>query len=124
MATTLSSGTDPANKPITTYLRKAFAAPAAAPAALALRVLRDDGVVVYLNGIEAGRSNMPNGPVTGATLASSTVGGADEAAWFTVPVAASLLLPGQNVLAIELHQASPDSSDLAFDLALDALSLP
>ena len=39
---------------------------------LQLRLLRDDGAVVYVNGIEVARSNMPAGAVNASTLASST----------------------------------------------------
>ena len=39
--------------------------------------MRDDGAVVYLNGTEVFRSNMPTGTITYTTLASTTVGGTD-----------------------------------------------
>ena len=43
-----------------------------------LRLLRDDGAVVYLNGAEVFRSNMPAGTIAYRTLASTAIGGADE----------------------------------------------
>ena len=58
-ATIVSFGADPLNKPITTYFRRVFFVPDAQFAGLELRSLRDDGVVVYLNGTEIMRSNMP-----------------------------------------------------------------
>ena len=44
---------------------------AAAVGGLTLRLLRDDGAVVYLNGTEVVRSNMPTGTIAYTTRASS-----------------------------------------------------
>ena len=41
-------------------------------------MLRDDGVVVYLNGTEVFRSNLPTGTIAYTTLASTAIGGGDE----------------------------------------------
>src|SRR5215211_6624498 len=61
-ATVVSYGSDTNNKFITTYFRRAFnVADAAAFTNLTLRVLRDDGAIVYLNGTEVWRTNMPSG---------------------------------------------------------------
>ncbi|WP_431901301.1 PQQ-binding-like beta-propeller repeat protein [Nonomuraea sp. bgisy101] len=106
---------------ITYYFRHAFAV--ADPAALhdvTLRVLRDDGAVVYLNGQEVMRSNMPSGTITSGTLAPSTVNSDAENTWQTVAVAPERLNAGQNTIAVEVHQAQPTSSDVSFDLALTA----
>ena len=97
---------------ITYYLRTTFTndgtwlAPAAS---LVFSNLIDDGAVVYLNGMEINRSNMPSGPISYQTLASSAVN-ADH--WIVNPVPVNLLLPGVNVLAVELHQASVSSADV------------
>jgi len=82
-----------------------------------MQVLRDDGVIVYLNGVEVYRNNMPPGPVTYTTLASAVA--ADENAYLEVPLASEFLhLDEVNILAVEVHQANVTSSDLGFDLAL------
>ena len=119
-ATTNSFGPDANNKFITTYYRRAFnVTGATAFSALKLRVLRDDGVVVYLNGTELFRDGMPEGPIAFNTLANITVGGGDESTnFFGGPVDASLLVEGVNVLAVEIHQVLPTSSDISFDLEL------
>lgn len=109
---------------ITTYFRKAFEV--VNPAAfqnLALRLLRDDGAIVYLNGVEVFRSNMPAGTVTSSTLASTAVGGTDESAYFQTNVSPSQLVAGTNVLAVELHQIAANSSDISFDLELASASI-
>src|SRR5262249_29214824 len=83
--TVLSYGPNPNNKYITTYFRRAFtvANPSAYTGGLTLNLLRDDGAVVYLNGTEVWRSNMPSGAIGYRTLAATTVAGADESAWYT-----------------------------------------
>jgi hypothetical protein len=124
-ATVVSFGPDPANKYITTYFRRAFdVGDVSALSNLVLHVLRDDGVAVYLNGVEVYRNNLPTGPVAFSTLA--VIAAADENAYLTAPVSSASLVSGRNVVAAEVHQVSPSSSDLGFDLALSAegMALP
>ncbi len=90
---------------------------------LAFRVLRDDGCIAYLNGVELFRMNMPAGVVTFNTLASTAVGGTDELKYYTTNTSAALLREGTNVLAFELHQAS-GTSDAGFDLSLGGVVVP
>ncbi|PYI83109.1 MAG: hypothetical protein DME26_15700, partial [Verrucomicrobia bacterium] len=111
-ATVVSFGPDAANKYITTYFRRAFlVANATEVIQLAARLLRDDGGVVYLNGIEVFRDNMPVGTINYLTRASNTIGGADEATFYPMTVDPTLLVNGTNVLAVEIHQVIPTSSD-------------
>jgi len=84
---------------------------------LLLRVLRDDGVVVYLNGTEVYRNNMPAGDVNNQTLAS-TAASDDGTVFFPSNPSASLLTTGPNVLAVEVHQNATSSTDVSFDLEL------
>jgi Ca2+-binding RTX toxin-like protein len=111
-ATVLSSGA------ITYYFRHDFFLAALPTVDATMAVKRDDGAVVYLNGVEVWRDNMPGGSVSAATLASETVAGDDEDVFHgaTIPVGAFQL--GANEIAVEVHQAGPGSSDLSFDLAL------
>src|SRR5206468_2376648 len=112
---------DANSKYITTYFRRRFVAGnVSSYTNLLLRVLRDDGAVVYLNGAEVFRSNMPtNTAIAYTTLSSSNVGGGDETTnFFTTLVSPGLLLEGTNVLAAEIHQSSGGSSDISFDLDL------
>lgn len=104
---------------ITNYFRKSFVvADASSIAALELRLLRDDGAVVYLNGVEIVRTNMPAGPIGSSTLAPTAIGGAAESTFLVFPLAASVVTNGTNVLAVEVHQQAPTSSDISFDLSL------
>ncbi|MCH8922780.1 MAG: lamin tail domain-containing protein, partial [Planctomycetes bacterium] len=118
--TTLSFGDDDADKHITTYFRHAFDADdPAALTGLTLRLLRDDGAVVYLNGQEIERSNMPTGAIGHDTPARDTIGGDDESTFFAFSIDPAALRPGRNVLAVEIHQRSGTSSDISFDLSLE-----
>ncbi|TWT85199.1 Inner spore coat protein H [Posidoniimonas polymericola] len=111
-----ASGTQ---KNISTYFRTTFNVTNADEiTSLNLRLRRDDGAVVYLNGDEVVRSNMPGGVITPSTVASSTVGGSDESTFFEFAINPSRLAEGQNVIAVELHQRNDSSSDTIFDLEL------
>ena len=117
-ATVVSYGPNASAKYITTYFRRAFNVPnPAAYSSLTLRLLRDDGAVVYLNGTEVYRSNMPGGAVAYTTLASSAI---DDNTYYTATPGTSLLAAGTNVLAVEIHQANGTSSDISFNLELTA----
>ncbi|WP_048919400.1 T9SS type A sorting domain-containing protein [Rufibacter radiotolerans] len=115
-ATVVSYGGNSSNKYITTYFRKAISiTDASLNTSYSGNLKRDDGAVVYVNGVEVFRSTMPTGPVSYTTLASSS----GEA---TVPftINASSFASGTNVIAVEVHQKSASSSDLSFDLELKA----
>ena len=120
---TVSFGPSASSKYITTYFRRTFMAPTGAVYTnLTFKLLRDDGAVVWLNGRELYRSNMPEAPaaITHLTIASTSVGGADEQTFFITSVPATSMVAGTNILAVEIHQQAPDSSDLSFNLELVA----
>ncbi len=119
-ATVLSYGSNSSAKYITTYFRKSFTvANPGAISALTLDLLRDDGAVIYLNGTEVARSNMPTGTISYTTLSPTAVSGAAETSTFySYTVSPSLLTAGTNVLAVEIHQQAGTSSDISFDLRL------
>ena len=120
--TVVSYGPDPANKYRTTWFRRTFTATnPEAFKTLLLRVLRDDGVAVYLNGTEIYRSNLPQNGLTSASLAAFDVIGVAESAFTDTFADARLLLAGPNVLAVEVHQFSAGNADLSFDLELSGL---
>ena len=121
-ATLINSGPSGA-KYITTYFRHRFViADRENLTALTVRLLRDDGAVVYLNDNEILRSNMPAGLITYTTLASSVVGGADETTFFESSIAPSFLENGTNIIAVELHQPNQTGTDAGFDFELAGLS--
>ena len=107
---------------ITTYFRRDFTVgnPATFPD-LELQLKRDDGAVVYINGVEVVRSNMPGGTIGYTTRASSGISGGAEGAFNTFMISPSALVSGVNVVAVEIHQRSPQSSDISFDLSLEGI---
>lgn len=93
----------------TVYYRKTISATATDVtrySALNLRLMRDDGAVVYLNGKEIMRSNMPTGTVTFNTEPEQIIGPVDGDRYVTatIPLAAGDLVAGNNVFAVEVHQ--------------------
>ncbi len=107
------------NRYITSYFRHSFiVTDAGAFTSLNLGILRDDGAIVYLNGTEVARTNMPVGPIGHLTPATAVVSGADESTFFPFAIAPSALVEGTNVIAVEIHQQSGSSSDVSFDLRL------
>jgi len=119
--TTVSFGPNANAKYITTYFRRAFALTNANRFTnLVVRVIRDDGAVVYLNGTEIFRSNMPDGAINNGTEAASTVnpGGDEGTTFYSTNVPPGLLVNGTNLLAVEIHQVTNTSSDISFDLEM------
>ncbi|MFA9390595.1 MAG: CotH kinase family protein [Prolixibacteraceae bacterium] len=119
-STTISFGPSSNNKYITTYFRKTFEITddLSLLTSLSGSLLRDDGAVVYLNGTEVFRSNMPEGTIIYSTLAGGNIG--DENTFITFNVDKDLLKSGKNVLAVEVHQNNVSSSDLSFDMELQS----
>ncbi len=100
------------------YFRKSFAiAPGAVPAALHLRLNVDDGCVVWINGVEVKRRNVPAGSLSHTDLATLNV----EQAWedITIPDAENLLVVGTNVVAVHVVNSRLNSGDFFFDMALE-----
>ncbi len=105
---------------ITYWLRRTVTAPdLTGYHSATLSLVRDDGAVVYVNGVEVARTNMPSGAITPSTRAVEALYGRPEWEWTSYSVPLELLHPGSNVVAVELHQANSSSSDTSFDLRLD-----
>ncbi|WP_462317034.1 C10 family peptidase, partial [Marinilabilia sp.] len=117
--TTVSYGTDPNNKYLTTYFRKTLSLDHD-PDTLdyTANIVFDDGAIVYVNGQEAFRCGMPDGVVNFATLATGDVGDAAETTYSTYSISNDLFVTGQNVVAVEIHQGEITSSDIGFDMEL------
>jgi hypothetical protein len=80
-------------------------------------VRRDDGILVYINGVEKYRNNMPSGTIAYNTWAAETCSD-DGYTWFSATLATGTLVTGTNVIAVEIHQRKPTSADISFDLQL------
>jgi hypothetical protein len=89
--------------------------------AFELSAVVDDGAVFYINGAEVLRLRMPEGEIQHDTETSGSVTNAA----FEGPFAISTehLVRGDNVVAVEVHQIGPNSSDVVFGLTLDCVSI-
>ncbi len=104
---------------ITTYFRTTFQYDGLLPPHTAqFDLLVDDGAVIYLNGHEISRVRLPEDrAISYLTHASHVI----DADWITaIPVDTTLIQPGENLLAVEVHQSSPTSSDVVFGFSLEA----
>ena len=118
--TTISYGPVATNKYPTTYFRHSFVVPAnTAYTNLVLRLSQQGGAVVWLNGQELWRTNLPAGLITYTNLAlTQMVGSYTPYAYNPVSVDAAKLLPGTNVIAVAVHQFRPAFPTLGFDMEL------
>jgi len=106
------------------YARTRFAVTAAeASSALPLELVvdYDDGMIVYLNGVEIARRNVgevntvtPYNSFAASGHNASGDGGSSTVLDETIPLGAAntLLVSGDNILAIQLHNSSLTSSDM------------
>ena len=116
---TLNIGPASPNQTITYYFRRSFTvADATQVIGLRTNLLRDDGAVIYINGVEVARSNMPTGAINYLTVAPVIVSNAEETTYFPITLPNSAVVTGNNVIAVEIHQRDGTSSDLGFDLDL------
>jgi hypothetical protein len=118
--TAVRYGSSSSFKYVTTYFRKAITiTDASLYSGLSLSIKRDDGAIVYINGTQRFRTNMPTGTISYSTLASADATD-DGKTPQTISLAAGVLVTGTNVIAVEIHQRSRSSSDISFDLQLTA----
>ena len=108
------------------YIRYAFTIESVSQiASLLLDVDYDDGFIAYLNGAEVARANIMD-PVTwnmqlnGIHEAAMYSGGNPERFFISTYLINELLLDGENILALEVHNESANSSDLSSNLFLHA----
>ncbi|MEP6748245.1 MAG: metallophosphoesterase family protein [Bacteroidota bacterium] len=116
--TTIRYGSNPDNKYITTYFRKKInIVDISNYSAVKINAYIDDGAVIYVNGAEVARTNIAGKP-SYSTLAAYAEDNGNTISTFNIPAAA--FISGNNTIAVEVHQAAVNSSDLAFDLELIA----
>ena len=118
--TTVSFGPSSSSKYTTTYFSKDITISDinALTTDLEFGIRRDDGFVLYVNGVEVTRNNMPVGAIAYNTFASSAIGSADEKRYQSFFIPKSFFTNGVNRISVEMHQSDLTSSDLGFDLYL------
>ena len=73
--------------------------------------------MVYLNGTEIFRNNLPSGTITSTTLASA-IASDDGGSTYGVSPSRALFVEGTNILAAEIHQNVANTPDSWFQLQL------
>lgn len=129
--TTIASPRDIAQSG-TRYFRRTFTASGVgAFTSVCFDLLADDGVVVWLNGVELRRVGVPFAPtaITHNTAATALIDKAHEGEWISWLAAPGVLRDGSNTLAVEVHQydytpepAIPATADLSFELRVRAFT--
>jgi len=116
LGTTLTSA-DP--KPLTSYYRRSFeVADASTVGSVTLTTRADDGIVVYLNGVEVLRKNISAGAVTSATYATVAVSASSAVANpITISLPGTALKTGTNVIAVEVHSNYRSTPSHSFELS-------
>jgi hypothetical protein len=111
-----------ANTKPTFYFRTKFTiADLSQLSGLQLSHVFDDGAVVYLNGTEIYRYNMPAGAIAFGTLAGGNI--LDAVTIVPAPLPLTGARVGVNDLAIEMHQAGLNSADIVMGCKLDGVIL-
>jgi len=116
IVTTISYGDNASNKYPTAYFRKTINIEnLAARDNFNLRMYVDDGAVIYINGQELDRYNMPVGPISFNTFSTTNLPNAEYVSYL---VPKTLLKEGDNVISVEVHQVNATTSDMVFDMDL------
>jgi len=113
----------PSDRAITNYFaRDVNLGTISADFELTLNVRADDGAVVYINGTEVKRINMPEGTITPNTNAKSNVSlGTAKNNLQTITVPRDLLKDGVNRIAVEEHANYAGAVSVSFDLKASLL---
>lgn len=81
-------------------------------------LLVDDGALIYLNGREILRFNLPEGPINDETHALKVISKSGEMIYQNFSVPADSLKMGKNIISVILLQRKGRSSDMRFDMQL------
>lgn len=87
-------------------------------ATITLTAKYDDGAVVYVNGVEVARMNMPSGTLVYGTNPSGNRNYTDGD--FVLDIPSSSFANGNNQVAVALYQGTSNTVDFYFDMKLDA----
>jgi hypothetical protein len=81
----------------------------------------DDGLVIYVNGTEVRRVNLPGGAITRTTYATAAPSTASAIANpVTVDIPANLIRSGSNTIAVEVHSNYRSTPNTSIDATIEA----
>jgi len=122
--TTVSFGPGPDHY-ITTYFRTTFNITGINTFSdFTFNLFRDDGAVVYVNGVEVYASNLISNPSYTTLAAEQASDDGNTAQVFTLTQCNSYLVEGANTIAVEIHQYDVTSSDISFSLKVTGNPIP
>ncbi|CUR55120.1 putative PDK domain-containing protein [metagenome] len=126
LGTNIDTFASTADRPKAAYFTRSFdVADASKVQRLTLTTRADDGVVVYVNGVEVSRSNMPTGTITFNTFASTArKTSVAISAPLVIEVPVGLLTNGTNVISAETHLNYRNTPDFSFELQANMRALP
>ncbi|GGH00577.1 hypothetical protein GCM10011416_18980 [Polaribacter pacificus] len=119
VSTIINFGQAEDNKDITKYFEKEIILTDAKEfLGYEFKLQRDDGAVIYINGVELFRDNMPNTTIDASTLALTFVDIENEDIFHNTFFENTIFKNGKNTIRVEIHQSSKSSSDCIFSLEL------
>ncbi len=80
-----------------------------------LSLKRNDGVVIYINGVERARDNMPAG-IPAYTTFSNTDIAVGVAENYSINLSTGFFTTGINTIAVEIHTAKARATEMSFDM--------
>ncbi|MDE0569074.1 MAG: hypothetical protein OSB44_00230 [Verrucomicrobiales bacterium] len=115
--------TEGVQKNATTYFRHLFEVDEPASGGYLFRVLYDDAVIIYVNGISIAASTSLPVDTQFDTFSTASSNDNTLSDYFSIPP--GVIGAGDNVIAVEIHQVGNNSSDISFDFELIPLvSIP
>ena len=116
VVTNISFGSDENKKHIVKYFKKSVTLHDPNEyLAYGFQFKRDDGIIIYVNGKEVYRNNLPLGTLTDNTLAIHRIDSDKESEILFSILDVEKFKKGSNIISIAIHQASQSSSDCIFD---------
>lgn len=103
-------------QPLSAFFRKNFTLDEDLPEWAWLNTWADDGIVVWVNGVEVGRKNAPKGTITAGSYsitAPSSSNARRNPVTFKVP--ASILRSGDNTIAVQVLSSWRRTPNISFD---------
>ncbi len=118
--TIIDYGKDDKYKPLVSYYIKEVVIENTSEALVyELNLRRDDGAIVYVNGYEIWRSNMPEIDIEDPDFgALSIVDGPNESVYHTKLIPEDMFVKGKNKLSVAIYQRNRTTTDSMFDLRL------
>ena len=117
--TKINFGSDEENKELIKYFTKKFTINDISRfKGFELKLRRDDGAIIYINGKELYRDNMPDGSVIKSTKPSEVVNSKEEKLFYTKIFDTTIFNEGINTISAQVHQYNARSSDCIFSLEI------